>query len=138
MPHAEDPSHAVTVRPVLTMRESELLSGLAGASAGPRWLWPGQPGPRSPWAPCAHGCCLVVRPKAGVDPVAWLRFLVRELLAPQARASKERVARLGLPGGHVVEGRVLLDGAAGSRLLVASGRQVRVRRLDEKEGRGSS
>jgi hypothetical protein len=63
--------------------------------------------------------------------VEWLRFLIREVLAPAARAPRARAARLGLPGGHRVEGGVLLDGAVRPRLLVAAGRRVRVVVLDE-------
>jgi hypothetical protein len=78
----------------------------------------------------------VVEQRRGADPVDWLRFLVREVLAPQAREKRERAIRLGLPGGHRVEGQVRLEGALGSRLLVVAGRQVRVRRLVGSEGGG--
>jgi len=63
--------------------------------------------------------------------VVWLRFLLRELLAPAAREPLERIRTLGLPGDHRVEGRVLLDGAQHPRLLVAIGRRVRVVELDQ-------
>jgi len=129
--HPDDESAVVTIRPPLGAREIELVAGLAGVGSGPRQVWPGQPGRRSPWLPCSAGCCLVAEPRPGVDPVAWLRFLLRELLAPQAREPRERMGRLGLPGGHRVEGRVLLDGPLHPRLLVAVGRRVRVVRLDE-------
>jgi hypothetical protein len=63
--------------------------------------------------------------------VVWLRFLLRVVLAPAARDPVARARRLELPGGHRVEGRVLLDGVLRPRLLVASGRRVRVLPLDE-------
>ncbi len=131
MLHPDDQSQVVTVRPPLAAREVELVSGLAGVGPGPRQVWPGQPGRRSPWLPCADGCCLVAEGRPGSDPAQWLRFLLREVLAPQARAPRERARRLGLPGGHRVEGRVLLDGVLHTRLLVAVGRRVRVVPLDE-------
>jgi hypothetical protein len=65
------------------------------------------------------------------DLAAWLRFLLREVLDPRAREPKERAERLGLPGGHRVEGRVLLDDVRRPQLLVAAGRRVRVIELDE-------
>ena len=61
----------------------------------------------------------------------WLRFLLREVLAPVARKPLERARRLGLPGGHRVEGRVVLSGVLHRRLLVALGRRVRVLPLEE-------
>jgi hypothetical protein len=129
--HPDDDSEVVTVRPPLAAAEVELIAGLAGVGSGPRRVWPGQPGRRSPWLPCSGGCCLVVGPRAGGDPVAWLRFLLREVLAPAARDPVARARRLGLPGGHRVEGRVMLDGVLHPRLLVATGRRVRVLPLDE-------
>jgi hypothetical protein len=63
--------------------------------------------------------------------VEWLRFLVREVLAPEARAPRERARAFGLEGGHRVEGRVLLAGVLHLRLLVAVGRRVRVVPVDE-------
>ena len=131
MLHPDDQSQVVTVRPPLAPREVEVVAGLAGVGSGPRRVWPGQPGRRSPWLPCAGGCCLVAEERPGADPAAWLRFLLRELLAPEAREPVARVRRLGLPGGHRVEGRVLLDGVPHPRLLVAVGRRVRVVPLDE-------
>jgi hypothetical protein len=126
----EEPA-VLTVQPPLTAREIELVTGLAGVGPGPRRVWPGQPGRRSPWVPCPDGCCLTVELRADADPVEWLRFLVREVLAPQARVPRERAQRLGLPGGHRVEGEVLLRGVLRPRLLVAVGRRVRVVPLDE-------
>jgi len=63
--------------------------------------------------------------------VQWLRFLVREVLAPEARVARERARAFGLAGGHRVEGRVVLEGVLHPRLLVAVGRRVRVVALDE-------
>jgi hypothetical protein len=128
-------SVTVAIRPSLAEAELRLVAGLAGAGPGPRQVWPGQPGRRSPWRPCTDGCCVVLAPRPGpgvrTDPVEWLRFLLREVLAPQAREPVARARRLGLPGGHRVEGQVLLDGVARPRLLVAAGRRVRVLPLDE-------
>jgi hypothetical protein len=81
--------------------------------------------------PCSGGCCLVVEPRLGADQVEWLRFLVREVLAPEAREPRERARRLGLPGGHRLEGRVVLDDVLHPRLLVVVGRRVRVVPLDD-------
>lgn len=131
MLHVDDESQVVTVRPPLEAREVDVVAGLAGVGAGPRRVWPGQPGRRSPWLPCAGGCCLVVEVRPGGDPAEWLRFLVREVLAPVAREPSARARRLGLPGGHRVEGRVLLEGVLHTRLLVAVGRRVRVIALDD-------
>jgi hypothetical protein len=56
----------------------------------------------------------------------WLRFLVKEVLSPRARDAQHRAAHFGMPGGHQLEGRVVLEGALERRVLVAAGRQVRV------------
>jgi hypothetical protein len=125
--HADDRSQVLHVEPPLERDEVELLSGLAGAERVVRRLGPGQPGPRSPWVPCESGCCLVPEERKGVDPVVWLRFLVKEVLAPQARDARARASRSGLPGGHRLDGRVLLSGDRQSRQLTVAGRQVRVR-----------
>jgi hypothetical protein len=122
--HPDDRSRTVQVQPPLEPVELELLAGLACAGRAVRSLWPGQPGPRSPWVPCARGCCLVAEERAGADPVIWMRFLVKEVLAPQAREARALAERVGLPGGHRLDGRVLLS--EGRRLLAVSGRQVRV------------
>jgi hypothetical protein len=125
MPHPDSTS-VLTLRPPLDPREADVVAGLAGAGPGPRRLWPGQPGRRSPWLPCPEGCCLRLAERPGGDPVEWLRFLIREVLAPTARDPMERSGRLGLPGGHRVDGRVVLEGVRHSRRLVAAGRKVRV------------
>ncbi|QIG41558.1 hypothetical protein G5V58_01135 [Nocardioides anomalus] len=131
MLHPDDQSQVVSVAPPLTASEVEVVAGLAGVGAGPRRVWPGQPGRRSPWLPCAGGCCLVAEARPGGDPAGWLRFLVREVLAPVARDALARAERIGLPGGHRVDGEVLLGGLGGPRLLVAAGRRVRVAPLDD-------
>ena len=136
MSHPDDRSQALRVQPPLGPEEVELLAGLAGAGRVVRRLWPGQPGPRSPWVPCARGCCLVVEERVGVDPVTWMRFLVKEVLAPEAREARARTERVGLPGGHRLEGRVLLSG--GQRVLAVTGRQVRVRGAEGGDGAGGS
>ena len=131
MLHTDDRSHIVTVQPPLAAGEVELVRGLAGIGPGPRWVWPGQPGRRSPWLPCADGGGLALAPGFGADGVGWLGCLVGEVLAPAAREPRDRARRLGLPGGHRMEGEVLLDGVVRPRLLVAVGRRVRVVPLDE-------
>lgn len=134
MLHPDDQSQVVSVSPPLAADEVELLAGLAGVGDGVRWVWPGQPGRRSPWLPCAAGCCLVVEERPGADPVAWLRFLIREVLAPRSAVPLARARRLGLPGGHRVKGWVLLDlwGPA-PRMLVVSSNRVRVHSIDRDD-----
>jgi len=124
--HSDDQPQVVTVRPPLDAPEAEVVAGLAGAGPGPRRLWPGQPGPRSPWVPCAGGCCLVLEERSRGEPADWLRFLLREVLAPTARAARERAERVGLTGAHRLTGRVSLDGVLGPRTLVVAGRRVRM------------
>jgi hypothetical protein len=126
VPHPDDSSQVVQVQPPLGPEEVALLAGLAGAPQVVRRLWAGQPGPRSPWLPCERGCCLVLQERVGVDAATWLRFLVKELLAPQARAPKARAEQVGLPGGHRLAGRVLVGREDRSRVLAVAGRQVRV------------
>jgi hypothetical protein len=134
--HPDDRSQVVRVEPPLGPSEVELVAGLAGAASSLRRMWPGQPGPRSPWLPCESGCCLVAEERSGVDPVVWMRFLVKEVLAPQARDARARAERVGLPGGHRLDGRVLLSG--GKRLLAVAGRQVRVTSAEGGGGAGGS
>jgi hypothetical protein len=129
--HPDDQSQVVSVTPPLSPPEVEVVAGLAGVGAAPRRVWPGQPGRRSPWLPCAGGCCLVAEERPGDDPAVWLRFLLREVLAPVAREAVARAERVGLPGGHRVSGEVLSYNAGRPRLLVAAGRRVRVAALDD-------
>lgn len=136
---ADDESERITISPPLDADESRLVGGLAGVGDGPRRVWAGQPSSRSPWLPCADGCCLVLeaRPHLGsraggrVDPATWLRFLIREVLSPRAAQPRARAERLGLPGGHLLRGRVLLD-VDGPRpvLVVVSSNRVREMPLD--------
>jgi hypothetical protein len=133
---ADDDCERITVEPPLDRAESAVVGGLAGVGAGPRRVWPGQPSRRSPWLPCADGCCLVLesRPHLGsaADPATWLRFLIREVLAPRATEARARADRLGLPGGHRLQGRVLLDvDRRLPTLVVVSSNRVREMRLDE-------
>jgi hypothetical protein len=134
---ADDDCERITVAPPLDPAEAALVGGLAGVGAGPRRVWPGQPGRRSPWLPCADGCCLVLESRAhaggGSDPASWLRFLIREVLAPRSAAALGRADLLGLPGCHRLQGRVLLD-VDGPRpvLVVVSGNRVRELPLDEE------
>lgn len=134
---AEDDSERIAVEPPLDREEAALVGGLAGVGRGPRRVWPGQPGRRSPWLPCVDGCCLVLetRPPSGsaTDPATWLRFLIREVLAPRAAGPRSRADRLGLPGRHRLLGRVLLDlEGPRPRLLVVSSNRVREVPLDDE------
>ncbi len=133
---ADDESERITVSPPLDPDESRLVGGLAGVGAGPRRVWPGQPSRRSPWLPCAEGCCLVLESRphlgAGADPAAWLRFLIREVLAPRSAEALARAGQLGLPGSHRLQGRVLLDvDRARPSLVGVSSNRVRVIPLDD-------
>ena len=121
---------SVTVDPPLDADEIDLLRSLAGVGEVRR-IWPGQPGPRSPWLPCGGGCCLWAQHRPASDLAAWIRFLLREILAPRATASVRRVREQGLPGGHVVEGRVEVELGAASRLVV-----VRANRVQERAALG--
>ena len=134
---ADDDCERITVEPPLDQAEAALLGGLAGVGAGPRRVWRGQPSRRSPWLPCLDGCCLVLesRPQlvCAADPATWLRFLIREVLAPRAAEARARADRLGLPGGHRLRGRVLLDVDRGRpRLVVVSSNRVRELQLDDE------
>ena len=125
-----DDCERITVAPPLDGAEVSLVGGLAGVGDGPRRVWPGQPGRRSPWLPCVDGCCLVLETRPhlgpGADPAAWLRFLIREVLAPRAAEARARADRVGLPGGHRLQGRVLLDvDRARPTLVVVSSNRVR-------------
>lgn len=137
---ADDDSERITVEPPLDRAETAVVGGLAGVGDGPRRVWPGQPGSRSPWLPCVDGCCLVLetRPHRGraADPATWLRFLVREVLAPRAAAARQRAEVLGMPGGHRLDGRVLLDlDRARPRLVVVSSNRVREREVGQRADR---
>jgi len=92
------------ISPPLSREERTVLEGLAGAEGTARRIWAGQPGPRSPWTPCADGCCLLVGRRRS-EATAWLRFLVRELLAPRSAAARDRARRVGLVD-HQLEGDV--------------------------------
>ena len=130
----EDDCERITVAPPLDRAELTLVGGLAGVGEGPRRLWPGQPSRRSPWLPCHDGCCLVLesRLEAQADAAAWLRFLIREVLAPRSVAATARADALGLPGGHRLQGRVLLDAdGPRPRLVVVSANRVRELELDD-------
>jgi hypothetical protein len=131
-----DDCERITLAPPLDRAEAALVGGLAGVGDGPRRVWPGQPSRRSPWLPCSEGCCLVLesRPqlRTAAEPAAWLRFLIREVLAPRAAAALARAASVGLPGGHRLDGRVLLDdGRYQPTLVVVSGNRVREMPLDD-------
>lgn len=131
-----DDCERISITPPLDRAEAEVVGALAGVGAGPRRVWAGQPSARSPWLPCADGCCLVLesRPHLGAaaDPATWLRFLIREVLAPRAVLARARAGRLGLPGGHRLKGRVLLDvDGPRPRLVVVSSNRVRELRLDD-------
>jgi hypothetical protein len=127
-----DLNRSVRVSPPLDGHEIDVLRSLAGVGVVRR-IWPGQPGPRSPWLPCGGGCCLVAQHRPARDLTAWMRFLLRELLAPRAAASVRRAASLDLPGAHVLDGQVEVKAGAVSRLVV-----VRANRVTERAavGRG--
>ena len=132
---ADDDCERITVTPPLDPGEVELVGGLAGVGAGPRRVWPGQPGRRSPWLPCVEGCCLVLESRphlgAGADPATWLRFLIREVLAPRSASARARADLVGLPGSHRLQGRVLLDvDRPRPTLVVVSSNRVREMPLD--------
>lgn len=126
MTHPVDETRSVRVEPPLGVVEVELLRGLAGRGEVRR-IWPGQPGPRSPWVPCDDGCCLVAAQRPASDLADWLRFLVRELLAPRTAAKLGRARGVGLEGGHVVQGRVVVDRGAASRIVAVSRNRVQER-----------
>jgi hypothetical protein len=122
MPHPAL-KRSVTVDPPLDAEEIDLLRSLAGVGVVRR-IWPGQPGPRSLWLPCGGGCCLVAQHRPASDLTAWMRFLLRELLAPRAAASVRRTTELGLPGGHLVQGEVEVKVGVVSRLVVVKANRV--------------
>jgi hypothetical protein len=132
----DDECERITVAPPLDAAETALVGGLAGVGAGPRRVWPGQPGRRSPWLPCTDGCCLVLESRphlgSGADPATWMRFLIREVLAPRAAEARARAELLGLPGSHRLQGRVRLDvDRPRPRLVVVSSNRVREIALDD-------
>lgn len=90
------------ITPPLAPDEREVLDGLAGTEETAHRIWAGQPGPRSPWRPCASGCCLVLGGRRG-EATTWLRFLVREVLAPRSVAARDRATRAGLVA-HQLDG----------------------------------
>lgn len=126
MTHQADDKRRVRVDPALDAYEIHLLRSLAGRTEV-RQIWPGQPGARCPWVPCDDGCCLVAQRRPADDLTAWLRFLLRELLAPRAAASMRRASALGLPGAHVVDGQVEVRVGAVSRLVVVRANRVQQR-----------
>jgi hypothetical protein len=134
MIHPADQPQLVSLVPAADGPTLRVLAALAGTGSGPRRIWAGQPGPRSPWLPCRGGCCLVLEPAlpATCDPADWLRFLVREVLAPEAAAAQARARAAGLgTTRHRLHGEVLLDDGTQTRLLVAAGRRVRVVPLND-------
>lgn len=136
MVDTDDERQRIVVEPALDASMREILGGLARVGDGPRRLWPGQPGRRSPWLPCDSGCCLSLEGRLsadpGDDPATWLRFLIREVLAPRAAGPRARADRLGLSVTHRLDGRVLLDpDGHRPRLVVVSSNRVRVVDLDE-------
>lgn len=63
---------------------ADVVEQVAGRRIGSR-----RPGSASPWQPCSSGCCL--RLEGDVDcqlSVKWLRYLIRQFLAPAAAASR--------------------------------------------------
>jgi len=128
VPHTDRPDASVSIEPPLEQREVAVLAGLAGRADAVRRMWPGQPGPRSPWQPCPDGCCLRADRRSIDELATWLRFLIREVLAPRAAKPRARAQALGLPGEHRVEGRLHVEGRVVDRVLVV--RHNRVRETD--------
>lgn len=122
------------VAPPLGADERTVLWALAGHPAADGRaevvrIWRGQPRCRSPWLPCAAGCCLVPAPgPVGDQRGAWLRFLLREVLAPRSAAALARCARLGLGDPHRVRGTVVIETAGeGGQWITVTGHRVRER-----------
>ena len=131
MPDPFDLPQRLCLTPALEPGERALLSGFATATV--RRVWPGQPGARSPWRVCAEGCCLMLSDRVGPDRAAlWLRFLLRELVAPRSVDARRRAVVAGL-GPHRVDGRVLFEGGSGGpRLLRVADSRVRELALDDE------
>lgn len=132
-PHDPLPQ-SLHVAPPLGPRERTVLRALAGhptddGRAEVVRIWRGQPRCRSPWLPCAAGCCLV----PAADPVgdqrgAWLRFLLREVLAPRSAGAQARCARLDLGGPHRMHGTVVIETAGqAAHWISVTGDRVRER-----------
>ncbi|NPC97461.1 hypothetical protein [Nocardioides sp. zg-DK7169] len=146
MPHPFDLPQRLCLTPAFDARERAVLAGFATGAV--RRVWPGQPGARSPWTVCADGCCLMLSDRVGPDTAAlWLRFLLRELVAPRSEAARRRAEAAGLVP-HRVDGRVLVArdqgepgeageprGAAGAgppRLIRVADSRVRELALDDE------
>ncbi|MCY7396456.1 MAG: hypothetical protein LH468_09960 [Nocardioides sp.] len=121
MAHTPAPQHLRVVPPLQEHERAALLE-LAGHDTGgrPARIWRGQPRSRSPWLPCGSGCCLLPGPgPVGQHRAVWLRFLVREVVAPRAPASVARATQLGLGQVHRLDGTVLVRGPGGLTHLVS-------------------
>ncbi len=131
MPDPSELPQGLAVSPPLAATERAVVASF-GPQADVRRLWAGQPHGRSPWASCADGCCLDLALRSEpAEAVAWLRFLLREVLSPRAVASARRTAAAGLPGGHRVDGRVLVGESAPVLVTVAASRVHEVRLDDD-------
>lgn len=135
-PHVPVPQ-SLHVSPAFGPLERAVLRSLAGAPVGdaePELLriWRGQPRGRSRWLPCEVGCCLMPAPgPVGDLRATWLRFLVREVLAPRSVGALARCAELGLGQVHRLRGTVAVraPGECG-HLITAAGHRV----SDERAG----
>lgn len=112
----------IRVVPPLEEHERDVLLALAAqhTEGRPARIWSGQPRSRSPWLPCASGCCLTPAPgRVGEHRALWLRFLIREVVAPRADDAVARAARVGLGVSHRLDGTVLVEGSGECSHLVS-------------------
>lgn len=102
----------IRLDPPLVKAEAAFVAAFTGRG-GLRRLWPGQPSQISPWSPGPDGDSLELDPvAAAVDPETvggWLRFLVREFLAPNSAEALDAALSEGLRGGHLLNGTVQVD-----------------------------
>ncbi len=110
----------VAIEPALVAREIAFLAGFCGGVGehAVRRLWPGQPSASSPWRPSRCGRYLVLDDDdaalAEPDLVSvWLRFLIRQFLAPVTAEALDVALATGLRGGHVVNGEVVVVDVGG-------------------------
>lgn len=114
----------VAVEPPLDATEVAFLRSFHRGPQAVRRVWPGQPSHRSPWSPTEDGAWLVLDEHPDEDEAVtaagWLRFLARELLAPQGDSSLVIALDSGLSGGHRLTGSVTLEGQR--RITVSNNR----------------
>lgn len=126
MVHTDQQRPRLAVAPALEANERIVLLDLAGVRRVRR-IWSGQPRSHSLWLPCPAGCCLLPAPgTVGDERALWLRFLVREVLAPRSVPARTRAAEVGLGQAHRMDGRVVVT-SSGERSHVLSVKDNRVR-----------